>query len=140
MHCYKEGGIMVVAGIFLDDHSGLHVCTVTMQELWLLWDIGTRYLFRLSHHMLVLLGINSFYCMIMPDLTDQGLLINILRNQDLEQKKWTAKSLGLKPLEHLWHYLGWKMASLNPSLRSLNELEQALRHLRAFFPIPGSTT
>lgn len=87
------------------------LCMCVMEEFWLLWDndmsytqmwsygslritwiYGTRSLPRMPHHRLVLLWINSIQWMKINDLTETGLLMNILRMRSGANGKASAIS------------------------------------------------
>lgn len=55
-----------------------------------------------------------------------------LENEVLDRMEWPTQSSDLNPIKHLWDYLGRHVADVNPPLKTLNELEQALFHVWAF--------
>ncbi|GFY24663.1 DDE_3 domain-containing protein [Trichonephila clavipes] len=61
-----------------------------------------------------------------------------LEDHVLERMECPARSPDLNPIEHLWDYLGRKVAALNPPPRSLHELKQGLLCVWSSLPIPVS--
>jgi len=52
------------------------------------------------------------------------VVLNWLKENDVDVLPWPARSPDLNPIEHIWHLMDLELAKLN--LTSLAELEQAL--------------
>ncbi|GFU28681.1 transposable element Tc3 transposase [Trichonephila clavipes] len=134
-HSYRGGGILVWAGISLGGHTDLHVFhggTVT----------GLRYRDEILHPYVrpyaAAIG-NDFILMDDNARPHRARIVEeYLEDHGLERMEWPARSPDLNPIEHLWDYLGRKVAALNPPPRSLHELKQGLLCVWSSLPIPVS--
>ncbi|GFV67421.1 transposable element Tcb2 transposase [Trichonephila clavipes] len=133
-HSYRGGGILVWAGISLGGHTDLHVFhggTVT----------GLRYRDEiLDPYVRPYAAAIGNHFILMDDNARPHrarIVEEYLEDHGLERMEWPARSPDLKPIEHLWDYLGREVAALNPPTRSLHELKQGLLCVWSF-PIPVS--
>lgn len=66
------------------------------------------------------------------------LVDEYLEDEGLKRMECPSQSPYLNPIEYLWNYLGRQVAALNPTPRSVNELEKEFIDMLGLLPIPVS--
>ncbi|GBN48070.1 hypothetical protein AVEN_150136-1 [Araneus ventricosus] len=119
---------MVLAGISLCGHTGLHVFHGGILT-------GVRYRDEiLDPYIRPYAGAigNDF---ILMDGNARPHRAVVVEGHCLERMEWPAQSPDRNPIEHLWDYLGRQVAALSPPTRSLDELKQGLHRVWSSLPI-----
>ncbi|XP_054713698.1 zinc finger protein 836-like [Uloborus diversus] len=122
-HSYRDGGIMIWAGISLGGHTDVHVfCGGTLTGLKYWNEILDPYVCPYAGA----IG-NDFILMDSNARTHRARIVEeYLNDLGSEQMEWPARSPDLNPIQHFLDYLGRQVAALNRPPRSLHELEQGL--------------
>ncbi|GFW18950.1 transposable element Tcb2 transposase [Trichonephila clavipes] len=123
-HHFPSRGVMVWAGIMMDDHTDLHF-----------FDTGsvTAQRYRdevLEPYVHLFQGVVGTDFIFMDDNAQchRAVLIDdFLETENIQRMSWPANSPGLNLIEHVWDMLGRQIEALSHPPSSITELKKALQ-------------
>ncbi|GFV95808.1 transposable element Tcb2 transposase [Trichonephila clavipes] len=128
---YGGRGVLVWRGIMLGSRTDLHIFDAGSVN-------GTRYCNEiLLPHMRLFRGAMGLQFLFMDDNAPYHRTVaaeQLLESKDIERMVWPARSPDLKPIEHVWDFLGRRLAARTLPPVTIRELRLALQDEWAAMP------
>ncbi|GFW15918.1 transposable element Tcb2 transposase [Trichonephila clavipes] len=128
---YGGRGVLVWGGIMLDSRTDLHIFDAGSVN-------GTRYCNEiLLPYVRLFRGAMGLQFLFMDDNAPCHRIVaaeQLLESEDIERMDWSAQSPDLNPIEHVWDFLGRRLAALTLPPVTIRELRLALQDEWAAMP------
>ncbi|GFW82863.1 transposable element Tc3 transposase [Trichonephila clavipes] len=119
-----ERGVLVWGGIMLASRTDLHIFDAGSVN-------GTRYCNEiLLPYVRLFRGAMGLQCLFMDDNAPCHHTVaaeQLLESEDIERMDWPARSPDLNPIEHVWDFLGRRLAARTLPPITIRELRLALQ-------------
>ncbi|GFX15234.1 transposable element Tcb2 transposase [Trichonephila clavipes] len=128
---YGGRGVLVWGGIMLGSRTDLHIFDASSVN-------GIRYCNEiLLPHVLLFRGAMGLQFLFMDDNAPCHRTVaaeQLLESEEIERMDWPARSPDLNPIEHVWDFLGRRLAARNLPPATIRELRLALQDEWAAMP------
>ncbi|GFW16093.1 transposable element Tcb2 transposase [Trichonephila clavipes] len=128
---YGGRGVLVWGGIMLGSHTDLHIFDAGSVN-------GTRYCNEiLLPYVCLFRGAMGLQFLFMDDNAPCHRTVaaeQLLESEDIERMDWPARSPDLNPIEHVWDFLGRRLAARTLPPVTIRELRLALQDEWAVMP------